>query len=135
MIHMVKESRFIIIDDDALSAKISQMIIKLATPSADIKIYTSPINALSSLQDDSGQFQHPTIILLDLYMSEMSAWDFIEALKNKHENFSNRYIIYILTASIQAKDKARSSDTPHVESYIEKPLTAEKVRLIIDATN
>ncbi len=122
----------VIVDDDALSAKISQMIVSSVIPEAEVAVFTSPRGAISSLSQKIRPQNLATILLLDIHMGEMSAWEFINELSDLHKDCLNNMAVHILTASIRPKDIELATANVNVKSYIEKPLSAGKVKKIIE---
>lgn len=64
----------------------------------------------------------PSLIFLDLVMDDMNGWQFIENLKKltKKINFPE---IYVLSAFVNAKDRAIAKEHNEVSGYFDKPLT------------
>jgi CheY-like chemotaxis protein len=68
-----------------------------------------------------------SIILLDLNMPIMSGWEFLERFEELDEIIKKQVKIYILSSSVDPRDKERAGKNKDVEDYIVKPLTKEIV--------
>lgn len=64
----------------------------------------------------------PSLIFLDLVMDDMDGWQFIDNLKKltKMVDFPE---IYVLSAFVNAKDRAIAKEHTEVSGYFDKPLT------------
>jgi CheY-like chemotaxis protein len=75
------------------------------------------------------------ILLLDIMMPVMNAWEFLEKFELLLEPVKNRVRIYILSSSIDNADMKKAQDNKYVEYYLIKPLTKESIKLIVNVLN
>ena len=72
----------------------------------------------------------PELIFLDLNMSVMSGWEFMDIYS---ERFQERYPqtkICILTSSIDPRDEKKAKQYPSIIDFIYKPLTKDSLALL-----
>ena len=73
-------------------------------------------------EDDmkADQEEHPDIILLDLNMPIMDGWGFLDGLKDAQ--IQSGFKVYVLTSSLDDRDRTRAQNYQMVEGYLTKPL-------------
>lgn len=130
---MKNKINFIIIDDDPINNKLCRHIIKSTIIDADIVDFNLPSKAVEYVQTTTvyDNSENP-VILLDLNMPVISGWDFLELFSQMNQKVREKYIIYILSSSIDERDVERANEHKHVSGYISKPLTKEKVISILE---
>jgi CheY-like chemotaxis protein len=72
----------------------------------------------------------PDIIFLDLHMPDFSGWDFLEQFKRLCRSFPKPISIYIVSSSIDPRDRLRSLQYPFVKEFLTKPLHKNKLELL-----
>lgn len=129
--------KFIIVDDDPLNNKLCRHILKVTASGAEISDYLYPSEALDFIKSTNqvNEDDAPTIIFLDLNMPLISGWDFLDMFSQFDDRIKAQYKIYILSSSIDERDKERARKNPYVLQYISKPLTKEKVKAIVESKN
>ncbi len=131
MEHKIAADRvnIIVIDDDQISVKITSLLIKRELPECNIIVFYEPRQGLSFFADKvAGQiFVAPVILLLDIHMSTMDAWDFIGNATTINPRMFNNVTVYILSASIHPLDLERAYTHPVVKNYLTKPLREEVI--------
>lgn len=71
------------------------------------------------------------IILLDINMPEMNGFEFLDALL-KHKGINcEQFNIFILTSSLNNKDKEQATQYPILKGYLEKPLDISNLQKLI----
>jgi CheY-like chemotaxis protein len=122
-------SRFVVIDDDPLNNALCKMIIKLALGKMDVRTFTLPEKGFQFIKTEYAVNMNgsTSIILLDLNMPIMSGWEFLERFEGLDEIIKKQVKIYILSSSVDPRDKERAGKNKDVEDYIVKPLTKEIV--------
>lgn len=129
----MSEPRFMIIDDDPGNNMLCEILIKKTIGEADIQTFTEPAVAVDFIKKEySNGSAVPTVILLDINMPVMTGWDVLEKFKTFDESIKRKFNIYLVSSSIDQRDKERAKENPIVVDYIEKPLTAAMLRKIVD---
>src|ERR1700759_5434178 len=113
--------RIIVIDDDPIGNKICGHLIKKYLPGIDVSLFTSPEEGLEFIQSEYTSNPVKTVVLLDLNMPTLNAWEVLEKLEYIAEVVKEYLLIYIFSSSISLNDKTLSSQHPLVTSFVEKP--------------
>ena len=118
-----------IIDDDKLTARLVSILLTNNGFSEEIKIFNHSEQALENLRINSSQMDLlPDIILLDINMPVLDGWQFLEEFKTL--TIKKNIAIFILTSSIDPSDLEISKKFPIIRSYIQKPITSEKLKFM-----
>jgi CheY-like chemotaxis protein len=127
---------FIIIDDDIINNKLCRKIIEKVYPEATITDFT---NAREGLDYIILHYSKPgsenVILLLDISMPIMNAWEFLDVFDTLSADIKRRIKVHILSSSINKNDMMRAQTNTNVEYYLIKPLTRESIRLIVNVLN
>jgi response regulator RpfG family c-di-GMP phosphodiesterase len=75
------------------------------------------------------------VLLLDIIMPGMDAWDFLKEFESFEPSLKDRIKIYILSSSVDKKDMMKANADKHVEYYLMKPLTSESIHLMVHVLN
>jgi response regulator RpfG family c-di-GMP phosphodiesterase len=126
-------NNFIIIDDDRVNNALCTKIIEDIYPKATIRDF---IDAQKGLDHISEKYASPdgnkkAILLLDIMMPEMDAWDFLAAFDKMEQAVKDSVKIYILSSSVDKADMSRAQSNQYVEYYLIKPLNKESIRLMV----
>ncbi|MXV14617.1 response regulator [Hufsiella ginkgonis] len=122
-------SRVFIIDDDQIHQRIAQIMIEKHLIFDQYTSFTEADKALEFLklnaEDDSAM---PDVILLDLNMPVFDGWDFLDNFGIVAPCLHKPLRIYIVTSSVDEKDRIRSQTYPYVNGFISKPLSPDIIR-------
>lgn len=116
--------KYILIDDDPIINLVHKRILQKVEDTAQIEIFISGINALQYFKENEANGQ---VVFLDINMPEMNGFEFLdELLKNKTIQ-KDKLSIYILTSSLNNKDREKAKRYPILKGYLGKPLNVEAV--------
>jgi len=120
-------NRFIVVDDDPMNNKICQFIINQVHPHASITLFNDGETALAFIksQYDKKVNESKTILFLDLNMPVMMGWEFLDEFKKLSSEIQNKFQIYILSSSVDERDKERASREPLIAGFISKPISKD----------
>lgn len=126
---MIKSSRVFIIDDDPIHQRIAQIMISKHDLYDELVSYTEAEKALDFLKINLDNHESlPDVILLDLNMPVVDGWDFLAAFESIRKDLKKDIRIFIVTSSVDEKDKLRSQAFSTVKGFISKPLSPEIIR-------
>lgn len=73
----------------------------------------------------------PDIILLDINMPFMDAWQFLDEFENICKQLPKEIILYIISSSISERDILKARTYNHVKDYLIKPIQMNKYAEIL----
>lgn len=71
------------------------------------------------------------LILLDLNMPVMNGFEFLDAYANYSANKDLKIVIYVLSSSLNTRDKEKALSHPFVRQYLTKPIDAMQLQEIL----
>lgn len=118
---------FIIIDDDPVNNFISREMIGLAFSKNDNVIdFTSPEKGLEYIATAYKTYEgNPVALFLDINMPTMSGWEFLENFNRLDENIRNIFSIFIVSSSVDPRDKKQAMENFHIRGFVTKPVNEE----------
>ncbi len=118
--------KYLLIDDEEIFNFIQSEVINNFNSDSEIITYSSAKEALDYLKNCSLNGEKcPDFILLDVRMPEMDGFTFLEKLKEFEASFFNCTQIFMLSSSIDERDKQRAFSYNFVKGFMEKPLSEE----------
>ena len=122
-------SRVLIIDDDPIHQRITQILIARDNIFDEFISYTQAGKALSLRKEKLKWPDNlPDVILLDLNMPGVDGWDFLELFATIELELKTVIRIFIVTSSVNEKDRIRSMVFSSVKGFISKPLSTDIIR-------
>lgn len=122
-------TRFITIDDDSVNNMICKLTIEMVSNKSEVVTFTNPSQGFDFIVNEYGSKaeQRPTVLLLDINMPVMSGWEFLERFDNMKDDVKKLFRIYILSSSVDPRDKQRSYANKNVKGFLVKPLVKDNV--------
>jgi CheY-like chemotaxis protein len=125
--------RFLLVDDDSIFNFLHTEVIKAVDELAQIDLFNSSTEGLEFLQDAlEGKREMPHFLFLDIRMPEMDGFEYLDELMKYPVEKFKELRIYVLSSSLAERDKEKSLSSPIVTGFIEKTLTIEKLKGIIE---
>ena len=124
----IKKLSVLIIDDEAIALFISTKVIELSGVAGEVLTAQSAKEALEMLSGGCS----PDVILIDINMPVKNGFEFVEAFKELKIGRRENMKLVMLSSSINPNDFRRAAELG-VETYLSKPLTLEKIEVILNA--
>lgn len=122
------EKTILIIDDEIVDCLVHSKILEKGNYAEQVLTLNSGKAALEYLNNlIKNNFHWPSYIFLDINMPTMNGFQFIEEFSKYPDILKEQTKIYILSSSINPKDKEKAKTNPLVEDFLIKPLTMETV--------
>jgi CheY-like chemotaxis protein len=118
-----------IVDDDNMYQLILKHLIMKVNKNVIVETFDNgapAIVALSALAVSGGAL--PDIILLDINMPGMDGWQFLSAVRAVSNNIAEKLNIYVISSSLDMRDKERAHACEIVRDYICKPVSNLQLR-------
>lgn len=123
----------ILIDDDAIFNYIHEKTIRNLCPKCIVKSFLSSRQALDFvIQNTTDNPFQQILIFLDINMPEFNGFEFLDKLQTIAPKFMDKNNVFILTSSLNEKDKQKATLYPKLKGYIEKPLNREQLTEIFE---
>ena len=122
----------IIIDDDKIVITYCKLLLTRIFGQIDIQTFLSPEAGLEYLSVHFSPASEPVYLLLDINMPTMTGWEFLQVFDNLSDSVKNSIRVFILSSSVDGRDKERASQNKYVLDYLVKPLTKETILHITD---
>ena len=129
----MKTMRFIIIDDDKQDSDLCKLYVKHALPQVEIVVFNIPEEGLSYIRNAfSSDIPVPSILFLDINMNTMTGWEFLDLYDSMPQEIKNQITIYIVSSSIDSRDKEKASNNKYVKGYLIKPATVAVIKQVYE---
>ena len=124
---------FILIENLEIDLYIAHKLIKITMgDDAPIETFMSAETGLDHIVSAKLKKGDRAIILLDLMMPRLNGADFISLFETLPETVTSHYQIVIVTSSMNKTELDRLGKKKYVETVIEKPLTQEKFKAVLE---
>ena len=129
----LNDSLVILIDDDPISNMLTAETIDMSCPEAKILAFTDPAEGLENVVSNLIKGVK-IILLLDINMPLISGWDIVNKISSL-EIGELAIKIYMLSSSVDIKDKLKAHNYKLVAGYFEKPIYAKDFEDILFKRN
>lgn len=113
------------VDDDKLVLFIHERMMHLSEFSSSPKSFEDAEETLAYISKHKSE-DKKFIIFLDVNMPNLDGWCFIEELKKME--LTNYCYVFIMSSSIDSKDKEKTKSYATAIGFIEKPLSIDKLK-------
>lgn len=124
-----------VIDDDKLYTFLLTKTLNKLNACDLISVYENGKLAIDALkQQIAEKAELPELIFLDINMSVMDGWEFIEEYKQLANGNNLGSIIYVASSSISTDDMAKAKSHKEIHDYIVKPISSNTISSILAKT-
>ncbi len=126
---------FVIIDDDRINNMLCIAIIKNIIPGANVVGFVFPEEGLEYLNlKCAAADANEIILLLDINMPVLNGWDVLQKLETASITVRQHLKIFMLSSSLDPRDKEKAQNSSLTSGFIEKPLSLLNVRELFTNT-
>jgi two-component SAPR family response regulator len=123
---MNDQLKYIIVDDDSLNNTITSLMLKRTLHEVGIDTFTLPKEGLVFIQNSfKNGGKTPSVLFLDIDMPILTGWDFLGHFDNFSDEIRDQISIYMLSSSINQRDRDKAKKYKCVKGFISKPITTE----------
>jgi len=120
----------LVIEDDFITMYLNKSLLESVSFCDNIVEAASGDEALSYFENiekgDNPMDNLPEVILLDLNMSIMDGWEFLETFGQKFPEFIKKTKIFILSSSSDPEDHERALKESNIAAFLSKPLDKDE---------
>lgn len=117
----------LLVDDDEVFNFLSERVLRSTNCVDNIHVCVDGKSAIEFLTDQNNQ--NIDIILLDINMPVLDGFGFLDTYMSISNNKAN---VYMLTSSIDYRDKEKALSYPCVKGFYSKPLTVNMALEIVN---
>ena len=129
-------TNLLVIDDDRVEHVLLSRIVRSVDPEIEIRKFTYAEEALVYLRSPDRPI--PRAIFVDIDMPRMDGFAFVEAYDGLYPELKGPTQIWMMSNSIDPRDRERAENSASIMGYIEKSSSkevfAEKIRLALHDT-
>lgn len=130
---MPRVPHILLIDDDDVNNFLNSRLLKRMAVAEQVHVASSSQKALTFLADQQLTDAPATLLIfLDINMPIMNGFEFLDQLRT-HDLQHLTLVIVMLTTSTNDKDLDQVKSYPEVLTFLNKPLSEEKVEAVLDA--
>lgn len=116
-----------VIDDDSVYQFTASRTLQATQLAPQVLQFQNGSEALNFLRNGVGEKNPlPDIIFLDINMPITDGWAFLEQFTELKARLGKEIKIYMVSSSIDPRDRNRARTYPEVADYMEKPISLSK---------
>lgn len=127
------KSSVCLIDDDEVYQFIFRRQMEMSSLAGDIEVFSNGKNGIEyliSLLKTPEKL--PNYIFLDINMPIMDGWQFLDEFSTIDKQITKDINIYMVTSSIDERDKDKANHLSNVKEYLVKPISEHKILEVLN---
>lgn len=121
-----------LVDDDRIYQFTTERMLQRLGVEIGFLWFKDGEEALAYIEDHREKADElPDVLIVDINMPYMDGWQFLDAFRAVRATLSKNIDIYMVSSSNDDRDVKRALTTEGVRDYVEKPITREKLSLIL----
>jgi CheY-like chemotaxis protein len=120
------------IDDDKMILRLIELTVKRHNFAKNVRTLSDGEEGVEYFENEvkTQAAPVPELIFLDLNMSAMNGWEFMDIYAERYQKLYPETKVCILTSSIDPRDERKAKDYPCIIDFVFKPLTKENLALL-----
>ncbi|MEO6327702.1 MAG: response regulator [Ginsengibacter sp.] len=118
---------YIIIDDDPTNNIICNIMLEMVLGKVGINTFEKPEQGLLFIKKNYSKKFMPAVLFLDINMPTLTGWEFMEEFEKLGKEVKEQIGIYILSSSVDSRDKDKARANKHIKGFISKPLDEQVI--------
>ena len=120
-----------LIDDSKIDNFINSKVLELSEKADIIQVYNNPVLALEYLKKTD---IFPDIIFVDIYMPEMSGFDFLDEFSKLSVGKKKEIKVILLSSAYDNLEIEKLRRYSWLSGYVVKPLTYETLNTLVEVS-
>ena len=116
----------LVIDDSESDNFLHQKIINEYDCTEKLVVIDNCKEALAYIKEHANDFSYPSMMLLDIHMPGMDAWEFLNEYAKQTDKIKQSFTINLISHSASLSDHEKAVKA-EIQSYVEKPLSTAKI--------
>lgn len=123
--------KILIIDDNIIDQIVTKKLLQKNLNLTESYAVSSGKDGITWLENSNIGPEDKLIILLDIKMPEMDGFAFLKEFEKLDKKNSNQIMIFMLSSTLDPKDKTRAENNIFVKKLLSKPLSTEEFSLLL----
>jgi two-component system chemotaxis response regulator CheY len=129
---MKTPDKFVIIDDDFVNNSLFFILIRKALGVQHVQGFFSAHEGIRYIKNEyeNAKGKLSIVLFLDINLPAITGWDVLDLLEASDQNIKEQLTVFMLSSSIDPKDKQRAMKYPIVRDFFEKPLLLDRIEAL-----